>query len=696
MELLALLSNNDATIEEVKKALQRYTVYPVRTIEELDDLQANIPLNLVLIDAVSHGISRIEDFLLRLENDIAILITPEKPDTFTIENLPQSVYGCIDIHSIRSELPGITERAIEKKSLKNELSLLRRMKDDSMAERKPANIRSYGEIAPNRSHFPGVKYLQEKVLVNFAKILTVSFDKKKLFNHFMDSVMEIARVSKMSVMLRDEQGFYVKTQYGLDPYIADNLSLKKDSALVAWLTKTGRIILKPDNPADTASVKIKSEMELLQCTYSFPMIYKGKLIGMFNIDNKITEEPFYKEELEMIYMFCNYLAAAVKDIDLYNQILYQKEFTRNILSSMNSGVIAIDNNEKITIFNQKASEILDLKADEIMGRDLRTLPSPLGDILFETMEVGTSYKRYEVEVNAPKVPLGINSYRLMNENQEPIGAGIVFSDLTDSKKLEEQKRRAEKLEAINALMAKIAHEVRTPLTSIQTYTQLLSEKYGVNETLQNFFATTVIQSIHKLDSLIEKLVIFSSEPEYNFSREDINFIIDETVDYISKNIPQEYKILKEKAKKIIIVNVDRKLFIKALFYLILNVVDRIPGGTVITMSVKVLQEPEPDAGSSDLEIATILGERFFVEISIKYSDKEFTEQERETLLSPLADISNLGTELNIPISQKIIDGHEGTLEIKSEEGNNIFIVRLPVVEISEARSPARKKGRLSE
>jgi PAS domain S-box-containing protein len=437
-------------------------------------------------------------------------------------------------------------------------------------------------------------------------------------------------------------------------------------------------------------------MELLQCTYSFPMIYKGKLIGMFNIDNKITEEPFYKEELEMIYMFCNYLAAAVKDIDLYNQILYQKEFTRNILSSMNSGVIAIDNNEKITIFNQKASEILDLKADEIMGRDLRTLPSPLGDILFETMEVGTSYKRYEVEVNAPKVPLGINSYRLMNENQEPIGAGIVFSDLTDSKKLEEQKRRAEKLEAINALMAKIAHEVRTPLTSIQTYTQLLSEKYGVNETLQNFFATTVIQSIHKLDSLIEKLVIFSSEPEYNFSREDINFIIDETVDYISKNIPQEYKILKEKAKKIIIVNVDRKLFIKALFYLILNVVDRIPGGTVITMSVKVLQEPEPDAGSSDLEIATILGERFFVEISIKYSDKEFTEQERETLLSPLADISNLGTELNIPISQKIIDGHEGTLEIKSEEGNNIFIVRLPVVEISEARSPARKKGRLSE
>jgi PAS domain S-box-containing protein len=246
-------------------------------------------------------------------------------------------------------------------------------------------------------------------------------------------------------MLRGESGFYLKNYHGIDPYIAENLTLKKDCALVSWLTRKGQIIHRPEELVDAASIKIRSEMELLQCTYSFPMIYKGRLIGIFNIGDKITKEPFYKEELEIIYMFCNYLAAAVKDIDLYNQILYKKEFTKNILTSMNSGVIAIDQEEKITIFNQKASEILSLESAEVMGKDLRILPSPLGDILYETMKVGTSYKRYEAVVLSQKIPLGINSYRLMNENQEPIGAGIVFTDLTDSKKLEEQKRRAEKL-----------------------------------------------------------------------------------------------------------------------------------------------------------------------------------------------------------------------------------------------------------
>jgi PAS domain S-box-containing protein len=689
MELLALLSNNDATVEQIKRILNEYTVYPVRTAEELEDLSTNIPLNLILIDTLSHKISKIEDLLMKFDNDMVILLTQEKPDKYTMDNLPQSVYDCIDIQSIKNKLQVVSERAIERQSLKNEIRLLRKTKGNVSPSELQNHIQTYGKVLSGRENLPSGKYFEEKVLVNFAKMLTVSFDKERLFNHFMDSVMEIARVNKMSVMLRNESGFYLKNYHGIDPYIADNLTLKKDCALVSWLTRKGQIIHRPEEPVDPASIRIRSEMELLQCTYSFPMIYKGKLIGIFNIGDKITKEPFYKEELEIIYMFCNYLAAAVKDIDLYNQILYKKEFTKNILTSMNSGVIAIDEEEKITIFNQKASEILNLESAEVMGKDLRILPSPLGDILYETMKVGTSYKRYEAEVLAQRVPLGINSYRLMNENQEPIGAGVVFTDLTDSKKLEEQKRRAEKLEAINDLMAKIAHEVRTPLTSIQTYTQLLSEKYGDNEELQSFFATTVIQSIHNLDNLIDKLVIFSSKPEYSFGKEDINTIINDSIDYASKSVPQDYRFLKEKINKTVLVRADRKLLVKAIYYLILNIIDRSPGGTVITISARM--EPDLAPGASEPEGEILLQEPRSVKIEIKYSDKEFTDKERQSLLSPIQDISSLGTELNVPISQKIIEGHEGTLEIRSEEGNNIFIVRLPVVEISGARKSIKKR-----
>jgi nitrogen fixation/metabolism regulation signal transduction histidine kinase len=431
---------------------------------------------------------------------------------------------------------------------------------------------------------------------------------------------------------------------------------------------------RPEYPVDSAAINIKSEMDLLQASFSFPLMHNGKLIGIFNIDNKITEEPFYREELEIIYMFCNYLAAAVKDINLYHQIWYQKEFTKNILSSMNSGVIAIDRDEKITIFNQQAAAILDSNPSKMVGKDLRNLPSPLGDILYETMVTGTSYKRYEVEIGPAKVPLGINSCALRDKNQNPVGAGIIFSDLSDSKKLEEQKRRSEKLEAINNLVAKIAHEVRTPLTSIQTYTQILSEKYKGDEELQNFFASTVIQSIHQLDSLMDKLVIFSSSSDYNFQKEDVNLVLSEAADYVTKNIPGEYKFLNQGIERTVLINADKKLLIKAIYYLIINVIERVKKDTFITMSAKIVMKDPPR-----------------LRISIEYSGEEITDGEKQNLLKPLLDINSLGTELNIPISYKIIEGHNGSINIESAKGTNTFIIDLPSINRRSLTIPTEEK-----
>ncbi len=667
MELLALLSDRDDVIVlNVKETLKRYTVYPLKTVGELEDLYSNIPLNILLIDTVSHRLSSLEDILGRLDDSMVVLITPEKLDKFSLENLPPSVYDCIDVDSIRNDLPVIIERALERQRFKNELTLLKQTRDDPVPVQMPVYSKSDVEMFSGRyDSFSSGRYLQEKVIVNFAKMLTVSFDMHKLFNYFMDSVMEIVRVNKMSVMLRDNEGFHIKTHYGLDQYIADNLKLKKESALILWLAKTGRIMQKPINPADTVSINIKTEMELLQCTFSFPMTHKGKLIGVFNVDNKITEESFYREELEIIYVLCNYLAAAVKDIDIYHQMWYQKEFTKNIISSMTSGMITIDRDEKITTFNQQASEILNLDSSEIIGGDLRRLPSPLGDILYETMTTGASYKRYEVEIHPAKLPIGINSYRLLDEQQNPIGAGIVFSDLSGAKKLEEQLRRAEKLQAINDIMAKIAHEVRNPMTSIQTYIQLLNEQERDGE-MRDFFISTVRQSIYTLDSLIDKLVTFSNalnDDNFNKEKEDINLILNEAGDYVSTNIPQTHKFSKQGIDKSFFINADKKLLIKAIYYLVLSIVDRTPQSTLIAMSAKTIIKSLP-----------------FVEISIKYEGDEFTDEEKQSLLRPLSDIDNLGTELNVPISNKIIERHNGSLDMKRESGSNIFIVKLPVID----------------
>jgi nitrogen-specific signal transduction histidine kinase len=678
MELLALLSDSDdVIIPNVKKALQQFTVYPLKTLEELEELYSNIPLNLVLIDSDSHKLFSLRNFLNKLDENKVVLIALEKPDKYELENLPDSVFDCVDAGTIMDDLPVVVKRALERQRFENELRMLKQSRDVVRRAQVPVINRGEIESSPGRyDPIPAGRYIHEKVIVNFARMLTVSFDMRKLLDHFIDSVMEIARVSKMSVMLKDKAGFHVRAQYGLDPYIADNIKLGKDSSLVSSLTKTGRILHKPVSFVTNSSVGIAGEMEALQCLISFPMIYKGKLIGIFNIDNKVTDEPFYREELEIIYVLCNYLAAAVKDVDLYHHMWYQKEFTNKILASMSSGMIAIDRDEKITIFNQQASDILNFDPAHIVGSDLRALPSPLGDILYETMVTGKTYKRFEVIINPSRLPIGINSYRLIDEQQNPIGAGIVFSDLSDSKKLEEQLNKAEKLKAVNDLMSKIAHEVRNPLTSIQTFTQLLNEKYA-DDDLNKFYISTVSQSIRVLDSLIDKLVTFSSSQNYNFEKVDINDFMNEAAAFILKNIPEHHKFSKQLTDKTLYISIDRKNLIKSVYYLVLSIIDRTPDGTFITMNTNAVVQDVPS-----------------VEVAISFAGDELIREGKQDLLKPLLDIKHLGTELNIPISHKIIEGHGGSLDIRSGDGLNTFIIKLPILD-RRSTNISIEGGRLS-
>ena len=686
MQILALLSNrDDVMVPHIKGALRKYTVYPLKTMEEVKDLYSNIPLNLLLIDTVSHSLSSLRDFLSSLDDDITILIAPEKIDKYTKDALPKSVFDCVDIDSIRTKLPDIVERALEKQKFKKEIRLLKQARNEiAPVQSQHVAYKTDHEMYPREvfsSRYEPVpslsgRYVHERVVVNFAKMLTVSFDMRKLFDHFIDSVMEIARVSKVSVMIKDKDGFKVKTNYGLDPYFADNLLLSSESPLVSWLARTGRIMHKPVSYADEASVDIKNEMELLQCVVSFPMIYKGKLIGILNIDNKITEELFYREELEIIYVLCNYLAAAIKDIDVYHQIWYQKEFTNNILASMSSGMITIDTDEKVSIFNQKAAEILKLDPSTIIGKDLRVLPSPLGDILFETMETGNLHRRHEVTVQPMGLPLGINSYRLVDEQQNPLGAGIVFNDLSDSKKLEQQQRRVEKLEAVNDLMSKIAHEVRNPLTSIQTYTQLLHEKY-TDDDMQKFFVTTVKDSINRLNVLIDKLVVFSTSQNYNFRKESMNDVLSEASEFVSRQIPQTHKLSVQPTEKELNINADKKQLLKAIYYLVLNIIDRTPDGTSITLKTNV-----PDETNQ------------LVEVVLGFEGDGALQDEMQKLLKPILDIDHLGTELNIPISHKIIEGHEGSLTFRNIQGKNAFVIQLPIFE-RRTSNMSLEEGRFS-
>lgn len=159
-----------------------------------------------------------------------------------------------------------------------------------------------------------------------------------------------------------------------------------------------------------------------------------------------TEAPNWAEELrrkikETIFATLKDKDAGVifsphiRDFFLYRELKHQKGYIENILQTLSSGVITINKEEKVTIYNQCALNILKMEDFEIKNKDLRNLPSLLGDMLFESMTTGRTYEKTEVALLPPNLLLEVTTYQINDRDGESIGSVMIFDDISSRKQL---------------------------------------------------------------------------------------------------------------------------------------------------------------------------------------------------------------------------------------------------------------------
>jgi nitrogen fixation/metabolism regulation signal transduction histidine kinase len=129
-------------------------------------------------------------------------------------------------------------------------------------------------------------------------------------------------------------------------------------------------------------------MAVLQATIAMPLMSHGELVAVLTLGQRVTGGAYSRRETEIIYNLASHLATAIRDIRVHHLLEYQKQFTERILAHMSNGVITIGPDERVVIMNRRAEEILGMAARDALNRDLRVLPSPLGDLLFETLTRG--------------------------------------------------------------------------------------------------------------------------------------------------------------------------------------------------------------------------------------------------------------------------------------------------------------------
>ena len=181
--------------------------------------------------------------------------------------------------------------------------------------------------------------------------------------------------------------------------------------------------------------------------------------------------------METLFDLAAHLATVLRDITLHHQLAREKEFSERILVAHVERGGHDRRDQRVGTLNRRAEEILELSTAAVVGQDLRVLPSP-----WATCCTSTSPR-------AARPPARRSSWRcaacgwrsrriaVRDEDGEPLGAVLVFEDLTAQKELAAQRREAEQFQLLTRVVARIADEIKNPLVSINTFIELIGERY---------------------------------------------------------------------------------------------------------------------------------------------------------------------------------------------------------------------------
>lgn len=338
-----------------------------------------------------------------------------------------------------------------------------------------------------------------------------------------------------------------------------------------------------------------------------------------------------------------------------------KDKMKVVLSSVIEGIVAIDKEGRIILFNHALKNMIDCSSDRVLEKFHWEIirNNQLNELLKETLQKGQALTR-EITLFSPQEKIFHASANPLTEKNKVWGAVVVLNDITEIKKLE--KMRSE-------FVANVSHELRTPLTSIQGFVETLKEGAINDPEKAQYFLEIIEKQSNRLNNLIEELLqlskIESQKIAMNLQSINLRDLIDKTISEFKKKIEQkDHKIKINISPQLPLVKADPEQFEVVFRNLLDNALKYTPDGGEIYISA--LEKAE----NIYIEIADN-----GIGISAEHLPRIFerfyrANKDRSRKLG--------GTGLGLAIVKHIVQAHQGTIGVESKPGKGSkFFFTLP-------------------
>ena len=355
------------------------------------------------------------------------------------------------------------------------------------------------------------------------------------------------------------------------------------------------------------------------------------------------------------------LVTKLKDKEKELEVLRQKAedkatiiegYNENILQSVPSGVISLDEALRVTKVNLSAEKILEIKRESTLGKHhADVLNKPITDLLNDKKII----ERGEITYLTPsgrRIWLGLTLSPLKDREGNIIGQILIFTDLTQLKALEAQMELRSRLSSLGEISAGIAHELRNPMAVIAGYTQLLSKKAdpSLKPTVD-----AITTEINVMNRIISDFLSFAKPAELAISDVDLKKIIENCIVTLVRernNIKVHLDI-----EDLPVIKGDDILLRQAFTNLIQNAVEAMPAGGDLTIKY----------ATSNL-----------LEVMVSDTGPGIAEDMADKIFLPFFTTKDRGTGLGLSLVQKIIVSHGGSISVDSSERGATFRIRLPL------------------
>lgn len=353
-------------------------------------------------------------------------------------------------------------------------------------------------------------------------------------------------------------------------------------------------------------------------------------------------------------------------------------FLNSILTSLTSGVVAVDKSGVISHFNAAAERITGIGASRALGAKYDEVISAArggGYSALDTVMSGTEFDSEEkVIINSSddEIPVSVSTSLLRDCDWNCCGAVEIFFDLTKIKRLETEINRVKTLAALGEMAATVAHEVRNPLGGIGGFAALLKRELDGDEA-KTRLVDKIITGVNNLNETVVALLDYTRRDQLNLRDIALERLINESTEYEHADLENsDVDICVEVAPvdSELRLTCDPHLMRQALLNLMRNSREAMPRGGCITIRADRLN----DATGCQVQLPAIF-------IEVEDTGEGIPDDIRDKIFRPFFSTKSnqSGSGLGLASVWKTVQAHGGTIAIESEIGKgSIFKIILPV------------------